>query len=355
MWPIIAGRRIALNFRWAQPDGVMELYQAGSEGPQWWVPYPDTVRKLPARSVLDRCTATQTCPKIIEHFGAAEIWGLRLGPEWVGTSANEDIPLPPNVRRYYLPSTTHGGGAGGFDTSLPEGGLLKPVACPGNNAGMSVLPGNPLPHTETFRALIVHFRNWVMQDIAPPPSRYPMLHEKQLVESNKAAMGFPTIPGLRPTAPESDFINKVLDYDWGPQFDPSDASGVPTKIPPPIRQVIKTLVPRVNADGNEIGGVPIVLLEAPLGTYMGWNITADGFHKDKLCMYAGGMIPFARTKAEREASGDPRLSLEERYRDHAGYVAAVRKAAANAVAQLFLLQKDADALVSAAEASAVLK
>ncbi|MDB5864786.1 MAG: hypothetical protein JWO70_2592, partial [Betaproteobacteria bacterium] len=123
MWPIIAGRRIALNYRWAQPDGVLELYQAGSEGPQWWVPYPDQARGLPTRSILDRCNATKTCPKVIEHFGAAEIWGLKLGPEWVGTSAKEDIPLPANVRRYYIGSTSHGGGAGGFDTSLPGGGL----------------------------------------------------------------------------------------------------------------------------------------------------------------------------------------------------------------------------------------
>ena len=56
MWPIIAGRRIALNFRWAQPDGVLELYQAGSEGPQWWLPHPDPVRGLPAAGILDRCT-----------------------------------------------------------------------------------------------------------------------------------------------------------------------------------------------------------------------------------------------------------------------------------------------------------
>ncbi len=117
-------------------------------------------------------------------------------------------------------------------------------------------------------------------------------------------------------------------------------------------------MPKVNADGNEIGGVPVVLLEAPLGTYLGWNITADGerpFHKGKLCTYAGGMVPFAKTRAERVASGDPRLSLEERYTDHAGYVAAVKKAAAHAVAQGFLLQKDADALIAAADASNVLK
>ena len=359
MWPIIAGRRIALNFRWAQPDGVLELYQPGSEGPQWWVPWPDETRGLPARSILDRCTATKTCPKVIEHFGAAEVWGLKLGPEWVGTNPKEDIPLPDNVRRYYIASTAHGGGAGGFDSSLPGHGLpTKPVACPGNNSGFGVLPANPMPHTETVNALTVHFRNWVMRNMPPPDSRYPTLRERQLVESTKAAMGFPTLPGLRPTAPEPGFINPVLDYDWGPGFDPNDGSGVPSNALPPIKQVIKMLVPKVDDDGNEIGGVPVVLRDAPLGTYLGWNITAGGalpFHKDKLCMYAGGMIPFAKTKAERMTNGDPRLSLEERYTDHAGYVVAVRKAAANAVAQKFLLQKDADALIAAADASNVLK
>jgi len=171
-------------------------------------------------------------------------------------------------------------------------------------------------------------------------------------------MNFPTIPGLRPTAPEPGFINAVLDYDWGAGFDPNDGSGVPSKTPPRIKQVLKMLVPGVDVDGNEIGGAPVVLRDAPLGTYLGWNIAAGGerpFHKDQLCAYAGGMIPFAKTKAERMANSDPRLSLEERYTDHAGYVAAVRKAAANAIAQKFLLQKDADALIAAADASNVLK
>lgn len=359
MWPVIAGRRIALNFRWAQPDGVLELYQAGSEGPQWWQPYPDPVRKLPARSIQDRCMATKTCPKIIEHFGAAEIWSLKLGPEWVGTNAAEDIPLPDNVRRYYIPSTTHGGGRGGINAHLAEfHKTAKPVACPGNNWGTGVLPANPISHDEVWHALSVHFRNWVMKGTLPPPSRYPALSAGELVAANKTAMGFPTIPGLRATAPEPDLINPFLDYDWGPRFDPNDASGVPDNSPPKIRQIIKMLVPRVNADGNEVGGVPVVLLDAPLGTYTGWNITAGGarpFHKDQLCDYAGGMIPFAKTKAERDAANDPRPSLEERYADHAGFVAAVRKATVTAMAAGFLLQKDAAALVKEAEASAVLK
>ena len=359
MWPIIAGRRIALNIRWAQPDGALALYQAGSEGPQWWVPWPDETRGLPTRSILDRCNATKTCPKVIEHFGSAEIWGLKLGIEWVGTSAQEDIPLPANVRRYYIGSTMHGGGAGGSDTSLPEfARVAKPVECEGNNAGVGALATNPMPHTETVNAITVHFRDWVMRNTPPPASRYPTLREQQLVAANKTAMGFPTIPGLRATAPEAGFINPGLDYDWGPGFDPNDVSGVPSNAVPPIKQVIRMLVPKVDADGNEIGGVPVVLRDAPLGTYLGWNIIADGarpYHKGKLCGNAGSVISFAKTKAERIANNDPRLSLEERYADHAGYVAAVRKAAANAVQQKFLLQKDADALIAAADASGVLR
>jgi hypothetical protein len=359
MWPIIAGRRIALNFRWAQPDGVLELYQAGSEGPQWWSPHPDPVRGLPAAGILDRCSATNTCPKIIEHFGSAEVWALKLTPEWIGTDGKADLPLPDNVRRYYIASTNHNGGAGGFDTSLPGVGLPKVGAsCPGNNFGIGVLPANPVPHTQTINALRVHFRNWVMKGTPPPPSRYPMLANGTLAEAHKAAIGFPTLPGLRATVPEPDFIMPVHDYDWGPQFNALDGSGVPSLAPPRIKQVLRMFAPKVDADGNELGGVPVVLLDAPLGTYLGWNVTAGGsmpFHKDQICNYVGGMLPFARTAAERRAAGDPRPSLEERYGSHDGYVEAVRKAAARAVADGFLLSPDADALVRAAQASAVLR
>lgn len=359
LWPIIAGRRIALNFRWAQPDGVLELYQAGSEGPQWWLPQADPVRGGPAVGLLDRCTASRTCPKIIEHFGSAEVWALKLTPEWIGTDAKADLPLPANVRRYYIASSNHGGGAGGFDSSLPGAGLpTTGPMCPGNNYGSGVLPANPVPHTETVNALRVHFRNWVMRGVAPPPSRWPRLADGSLVPANKAAMGFPTLPGLRPTAPEVDFIMPVLDYDWGPGFNAADGSGVASQAPPPIRQVLPMYAPKVDADGNELGGVPVVLLDAPLGTYLGWNITAGGarpFHQGQICNYVGGMVPFARTAAERRANGDPRPSLEERYGSHAGYVAAVRKATERAMAAGFLLQPDADKLIRQAEASRVLR
>jgi Alpha/beta hydrolase domain len=392
MWPIIAGRRIALNFRWAQPDGVLELYEAGSEGPQWWARYEDHVRNLPKRGILDRCSDSGTCPKIIEHFGSAEVWELKLPIEWVGTDAKFDIPIPANVRRYYIPSTTHGGGGGGFSVDT-----LPPAPnCPGNNYGTGALNGNPVPHTETVNAIRVHFRDWVMAGIAPPASLYPRLNRPvehgddgdddrddhpgqarlppDLVPPTLDAMGFPRgLPKLRDLGPhvpeaatingkdEVPFINPVLDYDWGPNFDFSDGSGVPTNFPPPIKQVIKMLVPRVDADGNEVGGVPVVLRDAPLGSYFGWNITAGGarpFHQSQNCDYTGGMIPFAKKKADRfDSAGnvvDPRLSLEERYGTHAGYVDAVRAAAKRAVEMGFLLQADADALIAQATLSTVL-
>lgn len=348
-WPIIAGRRIALNYRFALPDGVLKLYEAGSEGPQWWGDAPDPVRGLPSAGILDRCTATHTCPKIIEHFGSAEVWGLKLTPEWVGSAAEADIPLPDNVRRYYIPSTQHGGGRGGFSMTPPAA-----PECPSVGYGQGALAGNPVPHTETVNALRVHFRDWVMKGIAPPPSRYPTLKDGMLVDATADAMGFPSIPGLPEHAPTG-LINPGLDYDFGPQFNYVDGTGIQTVVPPVIKRVIKLKVPRVDADGNELGGVPVVLRDAPLGTYLGWNITAAGFHKGQICNYAGGMVPFAKTKAERLASADPRPSLEERYGNHEGYVKAVDAAAHKAVEAGFLLEADQKKLVAAAAASDVLK
>ena len=347
-WPIIAGKRVTLNTRFALPDGAGKLYEAGTEGPQWWGDWPDPVRGLPSKGILDRCSASNSCPKIVEHFGAAEMWGLTLSPSFVGTSADKDIPLPSNVRRYYIPSTQHGGGLGGFSVNPPNAPM-----CPGPNFGVGMFPANPVPHTETVNALRFHFRNWVMKDVAMPSSSYPTLANGNLVDPVKEAVGFPSIPGVPKAAPTG-LVNPVLDYDWGPEFNYTDGSGVRTKVPPTVKRAIKMKVPRVDADGNETGGVPVVLLGAPLGTYLGWNIVSEGFHQGKLCNYAGGMVPFAKTRAEREAAGDSRLSLEERYKNHEGYVAAVRMAAEKAVRAGFLLQADADKLIADAAASNVL-
>jgi len=114
-------------------------------------------------------------------------------------------------------------------------------------------------------------------------------------------------------------------------------------------------VPKADADGNELAGIRSVLLEVPLGTYTGWNPIARGFFKGQIQALGGGYIPFAKTKEQRLASGDPRPSLEERYGNHDAYVARVKAAAARQVADGFLLQDDADRLVAQAEQSKVLR
>lgn len=95
-------------------------------------------------------------------------------------------------------------------------------------------------------------------------------------------------------------------------------------------------------------------MRVPLGSYLGWNETAAGYHKGEYCTLNGGFIPFAGTKAERLAAGDPRPSLEERYGTHAAFVAKVKAAAADLEAHRMLLPEDARRIVAEAEASGVL-
>jgi Alpha/beta hydrolase domain len=338
--PNIAGRQLAMNYRFAVAGGIANLYEPGSDGVLWWSDYPDAARHRKTAGMLDRCSATKTCPKIMETFGGLEFWDLRMSPNLVGTDAKKDIPLPANVRRYYFPSTTHGGGRGGFSVAAAP----APGGC--------VLPANPNPESDTLRALRADLVEWVTKGAEPPPSAYPKLHPKdpaegQLVAATKAAMNFPTLAGV--PSPDG-VVNSLLDYDWGPEFNYNDLSGVITKAPGSIRQVLPTLVPKTDADGNDRGGVPSVLLQVPLGTYVGWNVTAAGFNQGKICGLNGGFIPFAKTKPERMAANDPRPSIEERYGTHEKYVALVKAAAAKAVADRFLFQDDADKIIAQAEA-----
>jgi hypothetical protein len=340
VFPRIAARQTPINFRFALPGGAATLYEPGSEPVVWWGRYRDRTRGRPEASLLDRCAASRTCPKIIEAFGSTEFWGLRMSPGLIGTDAARDIPLPANVRRYYYPGTTHGGGRGGFAVEAGPGGQ-----------GGCTLPPNPNPEMETTRALTRALIAWVTTGTAPPASRYPRLDRGELVPATKAAVGIPDLPGL---GFEESPVNHVLEYDFGPGFVANDMSGVIDRQPPRIVRVIPTYVPRVNADGNETSGVPSVLHQAPLGTYLGWNLTAAGFFAGRGCGFSGGYVPFARTRAERQAAGDPRPSVEERYGTLEGYACVVEKAARTAVAERFLLQADADRLIYEAAHSRVL-
>jgi Alpha/beta hydrolase domain len=339
--PNIAMRLVALNLRFAAPSGAAAMYEPGSDGVVWWESYADEARVRPAAGILDRCRATESCPKIIETFGSAEFYNLRASPTLVGTRADRDIPLPANVRRYYFPGVAHGGGPGGFD----------PDPDPRRQSGCE-LASNPNPSSDTLRALRTALVEWVVKGVDPPPSQYPRLDRGELVAPTQAAMSFPVIPGV--PFPDG-ILTPLYHYDLGSQFHYNDLSGVITIQPPSLRQILPTVVPRVDADGNEATGVASVLHQVPLGTYTGWNTNATGFYKGHIATNQGGFIPFARNKAERIASGDQRPSLEERYSSHEKYVAKVRAAAERLVRGRYLLQDDADRLIGQAQASKVLR
>ena len=175
-------------------------------------------------------------------------------------------------------------------------------------------------------------------------------------------MKFPEIPANSYGGVERPAVSPLRTYDtlhvldFGPLYRPEDSSGVITREPPGVGTAsYGVLVPQVDADGNDIGGVRSVFLRVPVGTYTGWNLGRKDRFEDGLCNLQGSFIPFAATRAERLAAGDPRLSIEERYRSREAYLAAFRKAADDLVAKSYLLPDDAALLVSRAESEGIRK
>jgi hypothetical protein len=212
-----------------------------------------------------------------------------------------------------------------------------------------------------MRALWAAFTQWIDKGVAPPPSKTPTVRDHTLVLPSQ--VDFPYIPAnnyggvSRPAVTYTGLVNPLWVLDYGPLFNNEDESGIITLEPPKVVGSLQytILVPQVDADGNDVAGIRTTALQAPLATYAGWNPFRPGLFGEQLCTRQGSYIPFARTRAERLGIGDPRLSLEERYGTHEGYVAAVRAAAQRRVAERFLLSEDAARLIRQAEASVVLK
>jgi hypothetical protein len=352
-WPQIDGRMMWMNERWAQPNVIPNLYMGGDEAPVWWADFPNHARGLPPSGMLDRCIQSRTCPQILETFGSNEFYDEKMSPDMTGfcVICTVDIPVPRNVHRYYLPGTSHGGSinAASFTWSAP------PTTLPVNSGQM--FPSNPNGENYTNNALQADFIDLLMKGTPMPPSppgvTYPTLLDRQLVPPTQAAEGFPNIPGF-PFGGNMAWPPFV--YNFGPEVNYAQQTGIPTIQPPIIEQVLTEYVPRVNKDGNEdVGGVPSLLFQAPLGTYVGWNIIPPGtFYAGQQVQLSGAYWPFWDTQAHRQPTGDPRLSLEERYGTHAGYVCVVTAAANKAVEQGFLLVPDAQPLITQASTSNVL-
>jgi hypothetical protein len=220
------------------------------------------------------------------------------------------------------------------------------------NDKVSGFATNDNSYATNLRALVIALENWTLNDKQPPASDYPRIDNNTLVRPDKKTIGWTDIPGV----PYNGNVNEGALMDYGPDYNYKYISGILREPPVELKdKMYHVLVPKVDKDDNELGGIRNTTVLAPLGTYTGWSLRQKGYGEGDLNALNGMFIPFKNTKEERTAAGDQRLSLEERYQTHEGYVNAVKKAADELVGKGFLLPEDAAQIVATAEASDVLK
>lgn len=331
----IAARQTNINMRFSIPGGGggvradhTAFGQAGTRGLS--KDYVDDVAQRRG-GILSRCEASGTCPKLFIGFSGTEFYVLQGSPLLTDAWGTTDLVQPANARVYYYASTHH---------------LLGLASLPGASAGALYATNGNAGVIPVVRALYQNLEDWVVNGTTPPDSQVPKIADATLVRPQQVK--FPAIPGVSYTG----LVNNYSLLDWGPSYRPQDESGIATQVPPAyLGRDYAILVPQVDADGNDVAGIRSLDVAVPLGTNTGWNYTSVPGRIDQAGLF-GSYFPFAKTAALRGA--DPRPSLQERYIDQTGYVAAVTAAANDLVAKRFMLRVDADAAIANAAANPVL-
>jgi hypothetical protein len=330
------GDGIYMNYRFAQPFRTHRQHIARWT-PEFQFPWANlrTHDRVTSQTAgrLDRCLDSDTCPKIIELNSENEYYSKGGSLLTTDTAGHDlDLSATPDVRYYQLASAPHGAGTA---------------------AGICQQPQNPIVGNQALRALLVDLDEWVSSGRTPPGNRVPRRADGTLVPSlPQSGQGFPKIPGVT--------YNGIMHtgdlWDFGPRFD----DGIVTISPPILLGTpYPVFVPKADADGNDIAGIRLPDISVPIATYTGWALRAspptetDGIKIVDGCDASGQRIPFQHTKAQRQAIGDPRLSLEERYPDHQTYVNLVTQAAQTLEQQRLLVDIDVQAYIAAAQAAAV--
>ena len=263
-------------------------------------------------------------PKIFYVNTSVEYWGGGRAAALTHTTVDgtHDLVLPDNVRIYFLASTQH---------IVPAFPPVRTPPVAGADVGAGQRSGgqqlnNPTPHANVMRALLRAWHQWAADDTPPPPSQYPRLSNKTLVSIQGSA--FPALPGVaNPRTIQG----------------PARTSGA--KVTP-----LPHLVPQVDRDGNDLGGIRDPDVAVPLATTTGWNFRDPSVGNPReIYQLLGSYIPFATTKMVRLATGDPRSSIEERYRGVDGYLEQIRRAAMDLIQRRYLLAEDLDAIVERAK------
>ncbi|HKB82354.1 MAG TPA: alpha/beta hydrolase domain-containing protein, partial [Burkholderiales bacterium] len=331
----VAGvQKLYLNYRFAQPNPFTQQHRERYV-PDTNFPRQYAVRVNPFNRVPDGILKRpKTDPKIIHTDTANEYWQFRASLTGASEGGTMDFNESSKVRRYLLSSQQHGG----FKPDAPNHGIADKQCEQLTNA---THPG-PL-----LRALVVALDDWVRKNIAPPETRVPRIADHTLVAP--ADLNLPKIPGLT----FEGLYNGSGDRDFGPRV--IGNSGVIDLLIPQTKATHRILVPQVDAIGNDIAGIRHPFVEVPVATLLGWNTRTREFGGPDLCDLLGSTVPLPRTRADAQAKGDPRPSLEELYVSHEAYVAKVAEAAKKLQSQRLMLPEDVDMVVRDAEASDILR
>jgi hypothetical protein len=263
-------------------------------------------------------------PKVMYTNSSHEYWGRAASLFTTTIDGKEDAPMMSNVRAYMYTGGNHGIAA--FPPTRGSGQQLN----------------DPLDYRWAARKLLVSLDRWIVDGVEPPPSAYPRISNGTMVTAEKVK--FPKIPNLTP--PTSANIHKAYRVDYGPDF---ATKGVISQEPPKVTSAYPMLVPQVDADGNDLPGIRMPEIAVPLATYIGWNFFNErSGPATELVSLTGSMIPFARTRADRENSHDSRPSIEERYKNKDAYLELITKSASDLAAKGYLIKEDIPRIVQQA-------
>jgi Alpha/beta hydrolase domain len=323
-----AGRG-SFNYRFAQPSRDARP-TSSIFFPTDIFPFTDEPERDPVTEItgglLDQAAADKVVPRIFFSNTSYEYWGRVAALIHISADGKQDAPISDNVRIYHFTGLQH------FSVPFP------PQKGTGDELGQE--PQSPLPIRYFWRAMIANMDAWVRSDTLPPASSYPKIADGNLVPLEKYAL--PAIPGLnRPHE-----ASQAYRLDFGPDWQ----QGILSIEPPKVGPGFPVLVPQVDADGNERDGVRLPEITVPLATYTGWNLRDPSIGApDQRVSFEASYIPFPRTAAERQKTGDPRNSIAERYTSREDYLARYKKAVDDLVQQRWILPEDRAALLHRGE------
>jgi hypothetical protein len=317
---VAGGRRGQFNQRYAQPSD-QSMVSFGH-----LMPFADDPQTDPltgeSGGLLDRQRQLGGLPKIVTINTSAEYWRGDASLVHTDLADARDVEPPAGTRYYHFGGTQHGLG------------VVPLVHVSGTEGAVGANPLNAVDYSPLTRAVLMNLDRWVAEGIEPPANAFPRLADGTAITPEEALAQFHAIPGAHVVDPERRLM--VWRTDVGPEAD----QGV---MQPPAKtgERYQNYVSALDADRNEVAGIRMPDVSVPVATYTGWNPRAPetgGAGQQNLMQ--GSTFPFPATRADRERTGDPRLSIEERYRDRDEYLAKVRAAAEELVRQRYLLAED---------------